>query len=415
MNDSARTDPEEPEPSAEPEGKIDRPSPKASKAEVSAPRPGRGLSWLALLLALAAGILATRDLWFPLAGWDGEDAVSTSVAADLEALRSRISDLERRSTDRTDALIARLDAVKAEVAREDPTLATIRQNLETLEQEVGALGRRLNGFEQSRNVDSGAMRERLDAIETELGQRLEAFSLRLEDFDDGLDDSAQGLVVRLRLQEIDRLLAAAQDAMEVSADAETAARAWRRANDSMRALDGLRFETLKQSAAEEQAKIEQWQPPDRAADVRRLYEIADGLPQWSKAPSASDDASAQGPGGHESEGWRDRLGQVLDRLVTVENREQEFVNPARVDARVRQRVQELEAAAAALGRGDHETVVVLAHRVAEQMLFLPSAESAPVQSAAGWLRSLNPDRWNASPPQLERTRAALASLLEALP
>lgn len=393
---------------------------------------GGAVAWFALLIALAAAGFAAREYWLPLTGW--EFGPMTADAEDrLPPLIQRIDALDSGAREQAAKLEAELTELRDAVAVPDPRLATLGDAVAQMESEFEELRRsaqqedpdvarlenelqglmgRLNALEQARNVDSGAVRERLDGIESRLGQRLEAFAQRLDGFDSGLDEAARTLALRLQLQDIDRLLNAGQDALMVSADIATADRAWQRARLRINRLDGPRFESLKRLAAEEQAELEQWESPSVAADVRRLYELSAGIDDW---PHAGVSANDPVPDAVSEQGWRGRLGGIVDSLVQVENRDEEFVNPARTDASRRQLQQELDAAAAALGRGDFETVTVLAQRAAERIATLPGSAQDKATEAANWLRSLTSERWHRTPPRLERTQAELTRLLETLP
>ncbi|MDT8437997.1 MAG: hypothetical protein RQ729_03170 [Wenzhouxiangellaceae bacterium] len=380
----------------------------AAQAVAATSRSGRGVAWLALLLALAALAAATRSLWLPLVGVETMSAPRPASAAGLEAVQQTVSRLERDLQQGLQAMQSMQEAAAEQGAQ---ARAGTGERLQELRAELTAIAARLGALEQARNVEGGALRERLESMETELGQRLEAFALKLEGFDAGLDESARSLTTRLRLVDADRLLAAAQDAVAFGVhDRSGALAAWQRARQRLALLEGPQFETVRALAAAEQSELQAWAPVGFAADLARLQELARDAAGWSVASGQPAGESAA-----DNSGWRARLGELIGGLVQVENTSEAFVNPAVVDAERRQLVAELDAAALALARADVETVVVLADRAADRIEGLWGDGPDAARAAATWLRELESGRWNRPGPAVPRTRAEIARLLETLP
>lgn len=398
-------------------------------------RPVRsgGLVWLALLLALGSLGLASYPYWSDRLGNRIAEPTGPS-AAEFERLAARVDSIRRDSVSGIEAvqddvagLSAELEASSGPDAGVLAQVKTIQDELDRLSADIEAssagpdgsvladridqLSARVELMQGEQNTALGGMRSRLDALESEVGRRLEQFESALSSVGSDLDRADRDLATRLLLTEVDSLFAIAQNHLVVGGDGGVALQSWERAVERLTALEGGEFQTLKDTARRELEQLREYRPPELGMQIERLFEMADAVGEWpvktvqpGRQPNDSDPA----------DGWRDRLGQVVGSLVRVESVDREFLGPDEID-RAREQVRSLlQTAALALVRSRPELARSLVGQAAEAAQRVFDSEASEVGQALAWLEDTAASVARVEPPDLTRSRAEISTLLGGL-
>lgn len=315
-------------------------------------RPGGGLAWLALLLAVAALALAAWLAW-PALLEDAETAEGQALAA-LESqlleqaelvtrLRSDLAEHDQASRSRTEEVEQRLDArIEARFGR----VADLERAVGRIEARSEDLPARLDALEQElagRTQDSRELRERLDAAIRQLDER--------GDLERQVDRDLRRQIVML---EAAGLLRSGQDLAELAGDHSAALRAFRRARTRLSVLEDARLEQVQRSLAREIEDLAAARAPDLHSALAVLERLGRDSQSWplqlEPAPIASPEETP--------EDWRQRVGTTLRSLVRIQARDelgrtQEAFEAAREQLRLR-----LLSAELALARRESETLVL---------------------------------------------------------
>lgn len=364
------------------------------------------LVWLALVLALAAIALSSYPFW---SAWQkpvspGPTGPSSS---EFETLAGRVEALRDDSEAAAADLRSEIERLAAKID------AGLRgPSSDELVDRIDQLSIRLERSQGERNTALSGLRSRLADLESEVGRRLEQFDLKLSNTGRNLDQANNDTASRLQLMGIDSLFAIAQDHLAVTANAAAARKAWVRATERLAGLEGAEFERLKAASRRELRVLRAYNPPDTEAWVQRLFQIADEVVQWPPKNAQPADPPADQPAEPEAnEGWRERMGRIFGKLVTIESVDREFVGPAEID-RARERVRTaLRAAALALLRHHPalaSRLVNEAEKVAREAF---DPDSARVKNALDWLENFSKDADSPEPPMLTESRAEISRLL----
>lgn len=263
-------------------------------------------------------------------------------------------------------------APEAAVVAED----AIDQRLLALEQAVATLGRGQARNEQ-RLADLEARGKVLRDELLGLGQRI---GLLDETVQQVAQAPASSPGVRLRLDEVDLLLAFAEARLALGGDVDGARRAYELADGLLSALTAPQYVNLRQSLAQEQAALAALPPDPRLAARVAVDAVERALPALEERPALRPAPPASTP-----------LDRVLAALVDVRPRgEQDLLAPAdrqRGEAALR---LELALLRSAIAERDAATVAAAAGR------------------AQGWMRRLYADG-----PALQEELRRLATLAEA--
>ena len=254
-------------------------------------KPRHGLSWLALLLALASlGGLG----WF---WWQGSAGEKTAEGLNAETARQgqAVNALEGRLA----ALETRVSGMAA--ADTGARLGSIEQELKSLQAEAGAA----KTFQADTGAWSRSMQAAIEGDQARLAgaeARLAALSAR--------DMSA---TAELDLAEIDYVLRLAQERLVLFGDIRTAIQALRIAEQQVTAFDnplylGLRGEIS--SALQSLALVS-------APDYPAIYSKLDGLQGFVTSMPLKGTTAAVTPAPEVEEGWWARLRNTFSSLVTV--------------------------------------------------------------------------------------------------
>jgi len=293
-------------------------------------------------------------------------------------------------------------------------LDSLRAALEQRGEEAARFDRRLSGLADrlaaargEREDALGGLGARLSALERSVGERLEGFEIRLEQLGGELDEAGDERRIRLRLIEIDSLLAFAQNRLAFGANVDAARRAWQRAIEMIETLPAARFGGLGDTARAELARIEGYQPTERAPAVVRLFEIAARTDDWSFEGRATgaDRPAAVGDAGS----WRGQLASALGRLVRVEPIDQGGPSRAERERAGAEAAVALRTAGLALARSDLELAAKLVDEAEALIESVFDPADPGVSEALAWLGAFDPAE--APPPVLDETRARVAALL----
>lgn len=424
-------------------------------------RKGRGgafAAFLALLLAAAALALAARP-WWPETLRSGDETAAEVESERIEALAERVEGLARRIGEqerRDDELAGSMESVTGRVADVDEAVGSIeerigelsgiqarvealsagdarveelagrldglrsdfddladaaesdKRSLEALREQIEQLSVRFERVQGERNSTLAGLRTRLDDLEQTVSERLERFDLRISRLGGELESADRDLVTRLRLIEIQSLLSAGRNRLAAFGDVEAARQAWTRAARQLRGFEASRFDDLRAAVEAERERLQRYEPPSSAVHVQRLYDISEAVGTWTGVRRATGSPEASG-----ENGWSNRLGSVMSRLVKVESVAEDAPGAAAVE-RLRAEIRNgLQAAALALARRDFE---LAEHLIAESVERMERAfdESRPeVRTELDWLRGLDLDGVGDDAPELDESMQALDALLGA--
>lgn len=355
-------------------------------ARESAPRHvGRGVAWLALLLALASSAAAG---WLAWQRWQAERR-QPSGASPVEALSERLDQQLRQQARRVEELT---DEV-ADAARRAGDAESLARRLES---RVEASRER---FEQSDG--------RLDALRAEieaLHQRVDRLSTQI-----AAADSETGAPVRLALAEIEYLVQVAYRILALDADVDRALRALRQAASQLSALDLVGAENARKALAREIEALSAVTSPDYGALAGRLAALADRVDRLPLADSMPKRPRNEEPTAGETNGWWDASRQFLGRYFTVRRTDQSGTTlPAPESLTLARQLLRLELAQAraALLRRDGDAYVDSLNR-AEKLL---AGHFAPGKATQGFRTSLEELADVTLQPALPETGAALEAV-----
>jgi uncharacterized protein HemX len=332
-----------------------------------------------------------------------EDVATTALATveEFQALSDHVDRIDRETEQAREQLRQGLTDLEAEFDAAKPA--------QDLSERIDRLGTRLERLEGDSNTRLGGIRSRIEDLEEQVGRRLERFELRLAEVGTDLDRADHDLATRLRLVEVDSLFALAQDQLVVSGNAQAARTAWQRGLERLAVLEGDEFRDLKDAARREFERLQAFQPPDTAAHVDRIYAIIGEIEQW---PARSGPAQEPADSDASAADWRERLGSVLDDLVTIENVDGDYLSPAEVDLAREQLRISLQAAALAVVRTRDDTARRLVERALASAERYFDTDAAVVAESVEWLSGLVVrDGREIRPPSLEDSRAEIARLL----
>jgi len=379
-------------------------------------RPASRTGWLALAVALAALILATRPLWPP--AWPGAPADRAPADSRLQELATEVSTLDTAVADLETAVASARDAFSQRAQSLGERIDSLAGRTEERSRSTGAfddrlqsLSRRLDRLETEQNSALGSLDGRLDEFERRLSERLQRFEVRLDELAEGSERGDRARETRMRLLTIDRLVSAALYRLRLG-DIESARQLWEWVVDETAALDDARFGALREAVNSDMQRLRDHRQAGVREPVQRLLEMADAVEGWptviadgAGAQASPDDADADA-----GDGWQGRVADVFGRLVQVES-----IDPGRPGlaeiARARSAVRaRLETAALALARGDRVVAAALTEAAADDLQRAFDTDDGAVASALAWLRGLAltapPD-----PPDLSATREQLQGLL----
>lgn len=367
-------------------------------------RPARSgfLVWLAMLTALASLGLASYPFW---SQWLNPRSVERPgpSASEFEQIAGRVESMRHDTEAGIEDLRGRLDRLASDFQSEPQG-----PDAGVLAERIDQLSARIERLQAERNTGMGGLRTRLEELEGEVGQRLERFELKLSNVGSDLDRADHDLATRLLLIEVDSLFAIAQNNVALGANPGVARQSWARAMERLTALDGTEFQGLKDTARREFGQLQDYQPPDVAGKVERLFSMADAVAEWPVKTLQPGQAPAE-PGA--GVGWRSRLGEVVGSLVRVESVDREFLGPDEVDL-ARERVSSmLQTAGLSMVRARPDLARRLIGEAADAAHRVFDTEATSVSDALSWLEETAASSSRAQPPELGDSRAEIAGLL----
>lgn len=315
---------------------------------------GKGVAWLALLLALAAGSFSAWQ-W-----WEGNQESDTGA--------------------QTQAAIDQLETAHAALARE---LGAFQQRVESLEgsgfeSDLQALTARINANSSA----SGAQLQRIETLEQADTSRSERLS-SMENALAALAVRGESPAQRMEMAEVDYLLRTASERLHLFGDTDAAERALALANDQLQAIGDPLYTPVRQKIAVARQQLAELPGIDGVtinADINRLQSRIPALPlqgEWrpliETASTESNDMDLVEPSL-----WQ-RFKSTLSGLVTVQRRTEDMGLVSIEDqAYVQQGLWlQLESARLALMRRDAEAYSMALERAlaALAQFFEPAADA----------------------------------------
>ncbi|MDT8408550.1 MAG: uroporphyrinogen-III C-methyltransferase [Wenzhouxiangellaceae bacterium] len=380
-----------------------------------APKRRRNLvAWLALLIALAAAGLAAYVYWL--------DSVEPTGMPQWQNLQQELAALERQQSQfieqqagAGEALERELSSLTGQIESSLQAASADDRRLDQLGDRLQSLADRIERLEQDQDSVSADLRGSIEVLETSLQQRLDQQQRRLERVDSNLDDADRRLYRRLRLIEVDSLLAIGQDRLELLGDVESARAAWRRARQLLEGLDSDRLDALKSALASEYQQLQNYAPDTTGERVAELFGLSDQVSDWPPR-GADQDAEGQPAAApaqaSEADGWRQRIGAALQGLVRIDKLDGAVPTADEVE-RARQRVRSLlQTAALTLARAEPKVAEKLVQNALDDIEKWFDIDAGPVARGLEQLRSMNLSGERPLPPSLERARAELSRLLD---
>ena len=363
------------------------------------------LIWLALVIALAAIGLAAYPFWSHWLNLRPIEQAGPS-ASEFDRLAVRVDEIRQDFRAETEALRNELQQLASDFEREAQG-----PDEDALAGRIEQLSVRIERLEGERTTDMAGLRKRLEVLESGVGRRLEQFELRLSSVGGNLDQTEDDLATRLLLVEVDSLFAIASNSVTLSGDTGVALQAWERAMARLTTVDGAEFQRLKETARREFRQLREYQPPDVASRVERLFDMADAVAEWPARtipPAAAPVESGTG------EGWRSRLGEVVGSLVRVESADSEFLGPDEVSLAREWMSSALRTAALATARARPDLARRLSAEVVDAAPRVFDTEAAGVSEALTWLEETAASSPRVELPGLGDSRAEISRLLEGM-
>jgi len=256
---------------------------------------GKGIAVLALLVALAAGAASAWQWWQAYS--TDSDGVSqqetlTRLQVDQERLARSVASFE-----------AQLEAAESPV---DPgEFSRFGEQLNTVERKIGSL--------------RGQSSEDTASIAALLGS-VRSIERRLSTVESGLTSVAaksQNSSVELEIAEIDFLLRAANERLQLFSDPAAADLALQAADIQIEALNDPLFLSVRQRIATARRALATVPRVDRVQLSAKFTELQSSVPNL---PFRGESTAAPEPELPVDAGWWERLKQTLSSLVTVRRR-----------------------------------------------------------------------------------------------
>ena len=317
---------------------------------------GRGVAWLALLVALGALALAGRPFWMPV----DEDPAESVAAAEVDALDRRLASLDERLDTLDDARSELGGTLRTELETLDRELGRLREDLQAAldaPEAIEALAGRVGRLEGTQSSGEASLEARMASLEQRIEQRVAALQDQLGSLGADLDAAGEARAWRLALVHARSLLIQGRDAWMLGSDADAARAAWARAESRLAGpiVSGAPDKGGLDDAMQRLLRAaESLRGPDVADRVATLDRLAAEAPGWPQAPLPSAPVDPTAPADAEA-GWRDRVAGALGALVRVEAIDDAPPTPVELD-RARARIAAaLDAASISTARRDWAT------------------------------------------------------------
>ncbi len=319
---------------------------------------GRGLAVLALLLALIAAA-ATGWLWWQKYSTADDGATQQDTLAALqvqqEGLVRSVASLE-----------SQLDAVESPVGAGE--FARLGERLAVVERKIVALQGQSSEDQASVSAVQGSVR---------------SIAQRLSTVESGLTSVAaksQNSSVELEIAEIDFLLRAANERLQLFSDPQAADLALQAADVQLEALNDPLFLSVHQRITAAHQALASVPHIDRVQLSARFTEMQSSIP---KLPFRGEDEVAPEPEAPVDSGWWDSLTDTLSSLVTIRRRAPEDESLLSLEDKdyLRQGLWlQLESARLALMRNDAGVYVSSLQRVDSTLVQFFENETPAVRS-----------------------------------
>ncbi|MDX1569517.1 MAG: uroporphyrinogen-III C-methyltransferase [Xanthomonadales bacterium] len=302
---------------------------------------GRGLAALALLLALGSAGLSGYLYW------RSQEAASSEPEVDWQAR------IESAASNVSDALEPRISAVSSRIERVESSLAG---ELEAIRSETTQLEGRLDSIAARADAGSTAAQR----VEENLRQELRSLTRRLE-----IAEKSVGQLAGERRDEDDRLLVAeAEFLMRLAAtrlslfeDPDGSITALSLAESNLAAVDDPLYASVRQTLAKEIQRLRDVELPDRTEISGALAAIADSVEQWpllqQRKPKPGS-ANVIQPD-TEEQGWWAKFRAALAEVAVVHRDQPDATEPLTIEQErlLRENIRlQLRVAQLAAVRGD---------------------------------------------------------------
>jgi uroporphyrin-III C-methyltransferase len=294
-----------------------------SDVPAAARSAGGGISWLALILALAALGLAAWQ-WF---GREAQPEDHWAAASEQVQLIERLGEVESR--------LAAFESELSELDRPTVDPAALERSNEAI-----------------RGLESGL--SRLEGELAEQDERLQSRMTALEARDGEQRQADRELDRRMLMLEAAGLLRLGQERAELAADLDLAAAAYRRAGELLRRADDPRLGQVRRDLARELEALENVERPDWLQIQARLERLAAQAPAWTTIGSADQGTELLEKDEETTTAgrWTGALRETFGQLVRVRPRDAAELGEEEIDLLRQQAVLRLTAAELAAARRD---------------------------------------------------------------
>ena len=302
---------------------------------------GKAIAFLALLLALVA-VSATGWQWWQTQLADPNEATQKQSLDRLQAAQQQLATSVASIKDQLDTAESPIDAAE---------FSSRQERLKVVESHIAGLRGQSGEDKASISAMQGSVRS--------LEQRLSAAESGLV----SVAASNQNSSVELEIAEIDFLLRAANERLQLFSDPLAADLALRAADVQMEALNDPMFLSVRQRIASARQTLATVPRVDRVQLSARLTDLQSKVPGL---PFRGEDESLPEPELQETTGWWDSFKQTLSSLVTVRRRVPEEQSLLSLDDKdyLRQGLWlQLESARLALMRNDSSVYLESLDRV----------------------------------------------------
>ncbi len=283
---------------------------------------GKGLAWLALLLALPGAAFVVF--------WLLQQPDAAGESADMESMvAEQVEQALVESQERLEAQSGTLANLESRIGNIDERQRTVEEQLDALGNDLAALQRLVDEEDSAEPIWEEAVRD----LREEFDQLADSLDARVARFSEQAGEQREldrELARRLQLMEAAALLQMGQHRLELAADLAGAQRAFKAADAVIQGLDEPRLASLRRELLAELEALESYQQPDWLAMSARLARIADQVQDWPLRPALAEAAGVESTAAEPEEGRMDDLRRSLRQLVQVRPREGLPVDESRV-------------------------------------------------------------------------------------
>lgn len=378
---------------------------------------GRGLSMLALLLALAAAGFSGWQWWqtqSSRATLPDAAAIDSQIAAVRGQQQTLSADLQQARDD-LQQVGDDLQQWRQQQPQQDQAVQSLLDSRldDRLDNQLGPLRESISRADSEarlRAADLARLQNELSALQSRQGAVEQAFSR-------SMDDTSAGQKA-LDVAEVDYLLKLASERLQLFGDADAAASALTMADRQLAAMDDPLYTRVRQTLGNEINQLTAYQGTDLLNLGRRLSALQDSVANWPVKPQLMAGYVPDQPPATDTEdgadtGWFQRLGSTLGGLVTVRRQdadELEYLTLGQVDLLRENLRLQLEYAKLASLRPDQALYGESLGRTADWLATYFDASSDAVSQAGEELAALQRQELTPELPQIGQALQQLQNL-----